>query len=101
MLFHARFAMTDRLAIEERALELFGKKGTPDQRKGRVLVATQVVEQSLDLDFDLMVTDLAPIDLLVHAPGGSGVINVARGHFRAGFLGRFAGTCRRRRQGLV
>ena len=69
ILFHARFAMTDRLAIEGKALEIFGKKGTPDQRKGRVLVATQVVEQSLDLDFDLMVTDLAPVDLLVQRAG--------------------------------
>ena len=69
ILFHARFAMTDRLAIEGKALEIFGKKGTPDQRKGHVLVATQVVEQSLDLDFDLMVTDLAPVDLLVQRAG--------------------------------
>jgi len=68
-LFHARFAMGDRFAIEERILDRFGKLGTQEQRRGRVLVATQVVEQSLDLDFDLMITDLAPIDLLIQRAG--------------------------------
>ena len=69
MLFHARFAMSDRLAIERDALDVFGKSGTQEHRKGRVLVATQVVEQSLDLDFDLIVTNLAPIDLLIQRAG--------------------------------
>jgi len=69
ILFHARFAMCDRLAIETHVLEIFGKASTPQQRRGRVLVATQVVEQSLDLDFDLVVSDLAPIDLLIQRAG--------------------------------
>ena len=68
-LFHARFALTDRLAIEERVLTAFGKSSSEKQRRGRVLVATQVVEQSLDLDFDVLVTDLAPIDLLIQRAG--------------------------------
>ncbi len=68
-LFHARFAMGHRLAIENAVLARFGRDGTPEHRRGRVLVATQVVEQSLDLDFDLMVSDLAPIDLLLQRAG--------------------------------
>ncbi|MBF0213538.1 MAG: CRISPR-associated helicase Cas3' [Magnetococcales bacterium] len=68
-LFHARFAMGDRLAIEQRILNAFGATSTADQRCGRVVVATQVVEQSLDLDFDLLVSDLAPIDLLLQRAG--------------------------------
>lgn len=68
-LFHARFALADRLALERQVLESFGKESDPARRAGRVLVATQVVEQSLDLDFDVLVTDLAPIDLLIQRAG--------------------------------
>ena len=68
-LFHARFALVDRLAIENRVVRMFGKRSTPAERSGQVLIATQVVEQSLDLDFDVLVTDLAPIDLLIQRAG--------------------------------
>ncbi|WP_328516355.1 CRISPR-associated helicase Cas3' [Ralstonia pseudosolanacearum] len=68
-LFHSRFAMGDRLAIEAAALDRFGKASTAAQRHGQVLIATQVVEQSLDLDFDVMISDLAPIDLLIQRAG--------------------------------
>lgn len=69
MLFHSRFAMVDRRRIEESTLDLFGKNSTAEKRQGQVLIATQVVEQSLDLDFDVMITDLAPIDLLIQRAG--------------------------------
>ncbi len=68
-LFHSRFAMIDRQRIESETLNFFGKGSTPEMRRGRVLIATQVVEQSLDLDFDLMISDLAPIDLLIQRMG--------------------------------
>jgi CRISPR-associated endonuclease/helicase Cas3 len=68
-LFHARFASDDRRRIEARVLETFGKNSKPGMRAGRILIATQVVEQSLDLDFDFMVTDLAPIDLVIQRAG--------------------------------
>lgn len=68
-LFHARFAMGDRLTIEEKVLRAFGPDSTAEMRAGQILVATQVVEQSLDLDFDLMISDLAPIDLLIQRAG--------------------------------
>jgi CRISPR-associated endonuclease/helicase Cas3 len=67
-IFHARFAMGDRIEVEQRCVRRFGKAGTPGDRPG-VLVATQVIEQSLDLDFDLLITDLAPIDLLLQRAG--------------------------------
>lgn len=69
LLFHARFAMGDRLDIEETVTKTFGRKSTAQERSGKVLVATQVVEQSLDLDFDLLITDLAPMDLLIQRAG--------------------------------
>lgn len=69
MLFHARFAMGDRLDIESTVTATFGKKSTARERRGKVLVATQVVEQSLDLDFDLLISDLAPMDLLIQRAG--------------------------------
>ncbi|MGE0258101.1 MAG: CRISPR-associated helicase Cas3' [Alphaproteobacteria bacterium] len=68
-LFHARFAMGDRQDIEAEVLHRFGRWSDPEQRRGRVLVATQVIEQSLDLDFDLIVTDLAPADLVIQRAG--------------------------------
>lgn len=67
--FHARFALVDRLQIEKRVVGMFGKSSTPEQRVGKVLIATQVVEQSLDLDFDALITDLAPVDLLIQRAG--------------------------------
>ena len=69
LLFHARFAMGDRLVVEQEVLRLFGPTSTPAERTGRVLVATQVVEQSLDVDFDLLVSDIAPADLIVQRAG--------------------------------
>lgn len=68
-LFHARFALADRLDKEQRVLDSFGKKSRQEDRKGRLLIATQVVEQSLDIDFDHMISDLAPIDLLIQRAG--------------------------------
>jgi CRISPR-associated endonuclease/helicase Cas3 len=68
-LFHARFALGDRSRIEQGVLHRFGKGGADAQRAGHVVVATQVVEQSLDIDFDAMVSDLCPIDRLIQRAG--------------------------------
>lgn len=66
-LFHARFPANRRQQREDQALAMFGEQGNRTGRK--ILIATQVVEQSLDLDFDLIITDLAPIDLLLQRAG--------------------------------
>lgn len=69
LLFHSRFAFIDRMTIEEKTLNWFGKEAPVAARRGKVLIATQVVEQSLDLDFDCMISDLAPVDLLIQRAG--------------------------------
>ena len=66
-LFHARFPADRRQKREEQALETFGEEWKSGGRK--ILIATQVAEQSLDLDFDLIATDLAPIDLVLQRAG--------------------------------
>lgn len=67
-LFHGRFLFKDRERIEKECLEKFGK-GETHRPHRFVLVATQVIEQSLDVDFDLMISDIAPIDLLLQRSG--------------------------------
>ena len=67
-LLHSRFLAAERAARDRRMLELFGKDSA--QRPHRhVVVATQVIEQSLDVDFDLMLTDPAPMDLVLQRIG--------------------------------
>ena len=68
-LFHARFPFGRRMQIENDVLKRYGKDGDPAERNKRVLVATQVIEQSLDLDFDLMISDVAPVDLVLQRAG--------------------------------
>lgn len=67
LLFHARFPFEDRLARERMALSRFGPGS--GERDRVVMVATQVVEQSLDVDFDVLFSDLAPVDLLLQRVG--------------------------------
>lgn len=69
ILFHARFALGDRLAREGEILDAFGPDSDGEKRKGRLVIATQVIEQSLDVDFDLVVSDLAPIDRVLQRAG--------------------------------
>src|SRR6185312_6887300 len=73
-LFHARFPFGRRQEIENRGLDRYGKgpdgkPANPNRPKRAVLVATQVIEQSLDLDFDVMVSDVAPVDLVLQRAG--------------------------------
>lgn len=69
LLFHARFAQGDRQRIERDVMALLGKDASAERRRGAIVVATQVIEQSLDLDVDLMASDLAPVDLLIQRAG--------------------------------
>ncbi|NCC92555.1 MAG: CRISPR-associated helicase Cas3' [Opitutae bacterium] len=69
MLFHARYPADERGQREAQVLRNFGRGDDARRPRRAVLVATQVVEQSLDLDFDFMLTDLAPVDLVLQRAG--------------------------------
>lgn len=70
-LLHSRFPYYRREALEEYWMEALGKEGAAKGKRpnGCVLVSTQVVEQSVDLDADLLVTELAPTDMLLQRIG--------------------------------
>ena len=67
LVLHSAFLATDRSRLEKKLQRLIGKKGKrPDKL---IVIGTQVLEQSLDIDFDVMFTDIAPIDLLLQRAG--------------------------------
>ncbi|WP_198668353.1 CRISPR-associated helicase Cas3' [Streptomyces triticisoli] len=68
---HSCFIDVDRAAKDAGLLKRFGPPGKADDRpqSAHIVVASQVAEQSLDVDFDLLVTDLAPVDLLLQRMG--------------------------------
>jgi CRISPR-associated endonuclease/helicase Cas3 len=66
-LFHARFRLKDRQGIEQSVIARYGREAR--RSGGRILVATQVIEQSLDLDFDWLLSQLCPVDLLFQRLG--------------------------------
>jgi CRISPR-associated endonuclease/helicase Cas3 len=67
LLFHARFPANQRSEQEQAVLARFGDGGARPAKA--LLIATQVAEQSLDIDFDFMLTDLAPVDLILQRAG--------------------------------
>lgn len=67
-LHHGRFAACDRRLLDRRVEELLGKERDA-YSKGVVVVGTQTLEQSLDIDADLLITDLCPIDVLLQRIG--------------------------------
>ncbi len=65
-LHHGRFAACDRAMLDKRIAELLRKER---QTGGRIVVGTQTLEQSLDIDADLLITDLCPVDVLLQRIG--------------------------------
>lgn len=66
-LLHSRFPFWRREELEEECMDRIGKSG--ETRCGCILVSTQIVEQSVDLDADLLITELAPTDMLLQRVG--------------------------------
>ena len=77
ILTHSRFTATHRAEQEELLVSKLGKKAHYSETDGEnssrphrlIVVGTQVIEQSLDLDFDVMITDFAPVDLVLQRMG--------------------------------
>ena len=65
-LHHSRFAAEDRMLLDQ-AVE--GELGKGRGTGGRIVIGTQTLEQSLDIDADLLITDLCPVDVLLQRIG--------------------------------
>ncbi len=66
-LLHARFLSSDRVQKEAALLDSLGKAG--QRPEWCIVVGTQVIEQSLDIDFDVLITEICPMDLLLQRIG--------------------------------
>lgn len=66
-LLHSSFIATERYSKEKQLIDTIGKDGKRPHFK--IIIGTQVIEQSLDIDFDVLITDLAPMDLLLQRMG--------------------------------
>lgn len=68
-LLHSRYIRDHRDSIESEWIDLFGKDRGKRMEQGRILVGTQILEQSLDIDADFLVTRLCPTDMLLQRIG--------------------------------
>jgi CRISPR-associated endonuclease/helicase Cas3 len=68
-LLQSRFIANDRKALEDRWTDYYGKDGNKRCECGRILVGTQILEQSLDIDADFLVTRLCPMDMFLQRLG--------------------------------
>ncbi|MGW5571678.1 CRISPR-associated helicase Cas3' [Nocardia thailandica] len=69
LLLHSRFVAVDRAVHESRLRRVLGPPGSGERPHRLVVIGTQVIEQSLDIDLDLLVTDVAPVDLVLQRVG--------------------------------
>ena len=69
LLVHSQFLLPDRTARERLLQERLGRSSAPEKRDKLIVVGTQVLEQSLDIDFDLLLCELCPMDLLLQRIG--------------------------------
>ena len=65
-LHHSRFAVEDRVLLDDAVEEALGKNRKPG---GVVVIGTQTLEQSLDIDADLLISDICPVDVLLQRIG--------------------------------
>lgn len=63
---HGRYGPEDRVLLDDKVAEVFGKQRSGN---GRIVVGTQTLEQSLDIDADFLITDVCPVDVLLQRIG--------------------------------
>lgn len=70
-LLHSRFTHHDRASIEREIIPIYGQEGLKSRGTGPgfILVGTQVLEQSLDIDADVMYSRIAPMDMILQRVG--------------------------------
>ncbi len=68
-LLHSSFLATERARKEADLMQMLGKGEACKRPQRKIVVGTQVIEQSLDIDFDVMISELAPVDLLIQRLG--------------------------------
>jgi CRISPR-associated endonuclease/helicase Cas3 len=66
-LHHSRFSRSDRPLLDQAVEAQLGK--VRRELGGRIIIGTQTLEQSLDIDADLLITDLCPMDVLLQRLG--------------------------------
>ena len=67
-LLHSGFIAIDRATKEEQLVSVLGKANL-GKRESKIVIGTQIFEQSLDIDFDMLFTELCPMDLLLQRIG--------------------------------
>ncbi len=73
---HSSFLATDRIKLEDKLQSSIGKNA--DRPDKMIVIGTQVLEQSLDIDFDVLFTDIAPMDLILQRMGRLHRHNITR-----------------------
>jgi CRISPR-associated endonuclease/helicase Cas3 len=68
-LLHSHFTLNDRSKIEKEITGMFENPKSENENESKILVSTQVVEASLDIDADLLFTELAPLDSIIQRMG--------------------------------
>ncbi|MCC8191978.1 MAG: CRISPR-associated helicase Cas3' [Ruminococcus sp.] len=68
-LLHSSFLATQRVQKEQELVRILGKGNDQNRPQKKIVIGTQVIEQSLDIDFDVMISELAPIDFLIQRLG--------------------------------
>lgn len=64
-LLHSRFTETDRQQIESDIVKNFGVNSGNEERRSRVVITTQMICRNLNIDFDFLISDISPVEILM------------------------------------